>query len=66
MPRGTTHIIEGLLLEGAIYPTLLPDSGGQWQLDLTWNYHKLINRRVRIEGIRSGFDMLDVTKVTAL
>jgi Protein of unknown function (DUF5818) len=66
MPRGSTHIIEGLLLGGDVYPILRPDGGGQWRLDLPWRYRKMVNRRVRVEGIRSEFDMLDVTRLTAL
>jgi Protein of unknown function (DUF5818) len=66
MPRGSTHVIVGLMLEGAAYPVLRPDEGGQWRLDLPWRYRKMINQRVRVEGTRSEFDMLDVTRVTAL
>jgi hypothetical protein len=66
MPLGTEHVIEGVLTAGTTYPMLLPDAGGQWRLDLPRRFHSFLNRRVRVEGIRSEFDMLDVTKVTAL
>lgn len=62
MPRGTTHTIEGLLLEGTIYPVIRADGGGQWRLDLPRGLRTLIGRRVRVSGIRSDFDMLDVTE----
>lgn len=66
MPRGTTHSIDGLLVTGSPYPLLRPDNGGAWRLDLPAKFRSLFDRRVRIEGIRCGFDMLDVTKVTLL
>ena len=66
MPRPSTHIIEGLILQGSVYPILRTDDGGRWQLDLPQHYHAMVNRRVRVEGTRSQFDMLDVTRVTAL
>jgi Protein of unknown function (DUF5818) len=66
MPRGTVHLIDGLMLTGRPYPLLRPDTGGIWRLDLPPKFHSLIGRRVRVEGIRFGFDMLDVRSVTAL
>lgn len=60
MPRGTMHTVEGLLLGGAIYPVLRVDGGGQWRLDLPRAMRRYIGRRVRVTGVRSGFDMLDV------
>jgi hypothetical protein len=66
MPLGTVHTIDGLMLTGRPYPLLRPDTGGIWRLDLPHKFHILIGRRVRVEGTRSGFDMLDVRSVTAL
>lgn len=66
MPRGTTHNIDGLLLSGNFYPVLRVDGGGQWRLDLPAKFRKLIGKRVRVEGTRSEFDMLDVSMVTKL
>jgi Protein of unknown function (DUF5818) len=63
---GTAHVIEGVLITGTTYPALLPDGGGQWRLDLPRRFHSLSNTRVRVEDIRSEFDMLDVAKVVAL
>jgi Protein of unknown function (DUF5818) len=51
MPRGTHHIIDGLLLSGAIYPVVRVDGGGEWRLDMASKFYKLIGRRVRVEGI---------------
>jgi Protein of unknown function (DUF5818) len=66
MSVGTTHIIEGVLITDTTNPVLLPDAGDQWRLDLVRRFHSLSNMRVRVEDIRSDFDMLDVTKVVAL
>lgn len=62
MPRGTHHILTGLLLDGAVFPVLSVDGGGQWRVDLPGKYRRLIGKRVAIEGTRSGFDLLDVTR----
>jgi Protein of unknown function (DUF5818) len=66
MPRGTRHMLDGLLLAGHTYPVLRADGGGEWQLDLPVRLRKFIGRRVRVTGTRSEFDMLDVTEVTAI
>lgn len=46
------------------------DEGGRWRLDVgfrtAWRSRKLIGKRVRIIGERSGFDLLDVERVEAL
>jgi Protein of unknown function (DUF5818) len=66
MPRGNLHTIDGLMLEGTVYRVLRPDAVGEWRLDLPWRYRKMVNQCVRVEGTRSEFDMLDVTRVTLL
>lgn len=66
MPRGTHHELEGLMLAGTLYPVLRVDGGGQWRLDLPSRYRKLIGRRVRVTGTRSGFDLLDVERAEAV
>lgn len=59
MPRGTIHEIEGLSLADATCPIQRPDGGRQWRLDLPRGLCPLIGRRMRVIGMRSGFDMLD-------
>lgn len=39
------------------------DGGGVWALDVAWRARKLRGRRVIVEGIRSGFDRLDVDRI---
>jgi hypothetical protein len=36
------------------------DDGGVWALDLDHDPNALLGRRVTVEGVRSGFDRLDV------
>jgi Protein of unknown function (DUF5818) len=66
VPLRTSHFIDGLLVTGTLSPVLRPDDGGMWRLDLPYRYHNMIDRRVQVEGIRYGCDLLDVTKVTPL
>ena len=64
MPRGSLHPVEGLLIAiGSFGLSLRVADGGVWQLDGNAAVRKLVNRRVRIERIRSGFDLLDVTRI---
>ncbi|WIW91086.1 DUF5818 domain-containing protein (plasmid) [Sphingobium sp. V4] len=41
-------------------PVLRVDDGGEWRLDMSSRYRHLLGNRVRVEGRRSEFDMLDV------
>lgn len=67
LPRGTHHVVEGLLLaEGPVGLSLRVEGGGTWQLDGNRRMHALVNRRVRVEGVRSGFDLLDVVRIEPL
>jgi hypothetical protein len=60
MPLGTSHIEEGLLQmeKGALVLRL--DGGGRWRLSADAAAYQLAGRRVRIHGVRIGFDLLDV------
>jgi hypothetical protein len=60
MPRGTRHRVTGLLLNAARGLIVEVDGGGVWALDADSDARKLVGRRVTVEGIRSGFDRLDV------
>lgn len=65
MPKGTRHVETGLLLEGQ-RPTnlfLQRDDGGVWQLDASAAVWAFLGKRVRVRGIRSGFNLLDVQHV---
>ena len=36
------------------------DEGGTWRLDCVRQFRDLVGHRVRVRGIRAGFDVLDV------
>jgi hypothetical protein len=63
MPRGSRHVETGVLLEGPHGLVLRRDEGGEWQLDAPFSARRLVGRRVRVEGVRDGFDLLAVTAI---
>jgi len=63
MPRGTQHDETGLLLREANDFVLERDDGGRWRLDVGRRAIELVGRRVRVQGTRSGFDLLDVRRI---
>lgn len=65
MPRGSRHDEIGLLLEERGQLVLKRDVGGTWRLDVSPDARRLIGFRVRVEGIRADFDLLDITKIEA-
>lgn len=60
MPMGTRHRLTGLLMESARGPLLHMDDGGIYALDLDRSAMALLGQRVTVEGVRSGFDRIDV------
>lgn len=42
---------------------MLVADGGVWQIDGGAAVRKFVNRHVRVEGVRSGFDLSDVTRI---
>jgi len=63
MPLGTFHQEKGLLLRQRGRLILQRDDGGCWRLDGPEASGHLLGRRVRVEGVRSGFDVLEVSRV---
>lgn len=64
MPKGTTDRLEGLLLEGRVGQFMLrADDGGQWRVDADSYVQKLLGRRVKVEEVRSDFDLLAAISV---
>jgi hypothetical protein len=57
---GTRYRLEGLLLTSDRGLVLQIDDGGVWALDADPHHYAQAGRRVVIEGIRSGFDRIDV------
>jgi hypothetical protein len=65
MPIGSHHALAGLLLQGddrAAFVLQL-DDGGVWRLDVAQSAFRYLGLRVRVEGTRSGFDLIDVLKI---
>lgn len=58
--KGARYRLEGLLLDSRRGPVLQMDDGGVWALDTDADVSLMLGQRVTIEGIRSGFDRLDV------
>jgi hypothetical protein len=63
VPLGSHHQEEGLLLREKGWLILRRDDGGRWRLDADARAEALLGRRVTIDGVRSGFDLLDVRRI---
>lgn len=67
MPRGTTHDEFGILNEAEGRFSLRRDGGGTWRLDIHPRdlraARAMAGTRVRIAGLRSDFDLLDVSMI---
>ena len=65
MPMGTRHTLTGTLRRTCLGYELEMDGGGVWQLDVGWGWAARCNldRRVTIVGTRSGFNLLDVSRI---
>jgi hypothetical protein len=57
---GTRYRLEGLLLTSDRGLVLQIDDGGVWALDADPDHYAQVSRRVVVEGIRCGFDRIDV------
>lgn len=66
MPRGTAHLVNGLLIVEGDGFALDVDGGGRWRLDVSDNRAatRMAGRRVTVSGRRSGFDLLDVETIS--
>lgn len=65
MPLGKFCIEEGLLLRQRGGLILQKDDGGRWRLDADPEAGRMIGQRVRVEGVRSDFDVLHVSRIIA-
>jgi hypothetical protein len=66
MPLGVTYEETGLLLREGRGLVLCPDAGGTWRLDAGRDAERLVGRRVKLVGVRAGFDLLDVQSIEAV
>lgn len=60
MPMGSRHRVTGRLMRSRRGLVLEVDDGGVYALDVDRPAEDLLGRRVTVEGVRSGFDRLDV------
>ncbi|RYG89854.1 MAG: hypothetical protein EON59_01005 [Alphaproteobacteria bacterium] len=63
MPMGTRHRLTGRLMQEPRGLVLELEGGGVYALDVGRSAHKLLGHRVTVDGERSGFDRLDVTRI---
>ena len=70
MPRGSYHDETGWLNERDGQLVLRRDEGGTWRLDVGFFVYRrakrLLGKRVRLAGVRDGFDLLAVTNLSPL
>ncbi len=60
MPRGDWIDETGLVLRDGHRMFLRVADGGEWQLDLLWRHGNPVGQRVRVQGRRCGFNLIDV------
>ena len=68
MPRGTRHTLTGKLgwdARNHIHVLNL-EGGGYWLVDMPRRAARLIGHEVTVEGVRSGFNLLHVSRVLAV
>ena len=66
MGRGTRYRIDGILMTARRGFVLRVDDGGEWALDVDGRALKFVGCRVEIEGVRSGYDLIDVDRIEKL
>jgi hypothetical protein len=66
MPKGTTHRETGILVKDGFTLFLRTDNGGHWRLDADFRTLRFIGKRVTVQGVRDGFDLLAVTGIKAV
>jgi hypothetical protein len=63
MPIGSGHDETGILMKDKGCLLLLRDDGGRWRLEADPAHFRLAGRRVRVIGVRTGFDTLSVETI---
>jgi hypothetical protein len=63
MPLGKFYALEGLLLRQRGLLILQLDDGGCWRLNADPEAEDLLGLRVRVDGVRSSFDDLEVSRI---
>lgn len=63
MPRERPVTLEGLLLLDGRQLILQMLDGGQWRLLASGRHERLLGRRVRVEGVRQGHDIVAAERI---
>jgi len=63
MPKGAQYIETGILHTNRHGYSLELDGGGTWQLDVLGSPDFYLGKRVTVEGVRSGFNLIDVQDI---
>lgn len=63
MPLGKFYRETGMLLVQRGGIILQRDEGGRWRLACDEDVESLLGSRVTVEGVRSGFDLIDVIRI---
>ncbi|PWG03504.1 DUF5818 domain-containing protein [Sphingosinicella humi] len=64
MSIGSFHSETGLLLRQRGWLILQRDEGGRWRLEVSASFDDLLGSRVRVEGTRIDFDILEVARIS--
>lgn len=64
MPIGSFHDETGILISVGDRLYLQRDAGGRWEIDAPDKVMVLLDRRVRLLGVRTGFDRLSAKQVS--
>jgi hypothetical protein len=62
-PLGTLHVETDMVLEEGNRLYLRTDDGGHWDLKLSREVRRVLGLRVKLEGVRVGFDCLSVRRI---
>jgi hypothetical protein len=65
VPLGAIIREHGVLRREGLQLVLVVEGGGRWRLDMPRQGEALLGQLVALEGIRSGYDLLDVVEIGA-
>ncbi len=63
MPLGTLHTVEGVIRRQPKRIAIEVSGGGTWELEPSRLITRHIDQAVILEGVRTGFDRLEVVRI---
>jgi Protein of unknown function (DUF5818) len=63
MQLGTLHTVEGIIRKGQRSYSLAVHGGGEWALEIDRRLPKYLDQSVTVEGVRTGFNRLEVVRI---